>query len=153
MISIITNRKEQTRFLRFLVVGIIGAIVDFGILNLLIVVFLIPFEFAQAISFTCAVISNFIWNRYWTYPDSRSKSMRRQLVQFFVVNIAGLAIRSIVITLLHTPFIRLFASIIPSNFFLSSEFFGNNFTVAFAVIVVMMWNFFVNRYWTYSDVD
>ncbi len=33
------------------------------------------------------------------------------------------------------------------------EFLGKNFTLAIAVGVVMLWNFFVNRYWTYNDVD
>jgi putative flippase GtrA len=34
----------------------------------------------------------------------------------------------------------------------SSIFLGHNFSLAIAVVVVMMWNFFVNRFWTYSDV-
>ena len=29
---------------------------------------------------------------------------------------------------------------------------GNNIALAVAVIIVMFWNFFVNRFWTYSDV-
>ena len=28
-----------------------------------------------------------------------------------------------------------------------------NLTLALAVGIVMLWNFFVNRYWTYNDVD
>jgi putative flippase GtrA len=32
-------------------------------------------------------------------------------------------------------------------------FLGKNFTLAVAVGVVMLWNFFVNRYWTYNDID
>ena len=30
---------------------------------------------------------------------------------------------------------------------------GLNLTKAIAAIIVMMWNFFINRYWTYNDVD
>jgi putative flippase GtrA len=30
---------------------------------------------------------------------------------------------------------------------------GKNLALALAVGIVMFWNFFVNRYWTYSDVD
>jgi putative flippase GtrA len=30
---------------------------------------------------------------------------------------------------------------------------GNNIALATAVVIVMFWNFFVNRYWTYRDVD
>jgi putative flippase GtrA len=28
-----------------------------------------------------------------------------------------------------------------------------NVTLAIAVIIVMFWNFFINRYWTYGDVE
>jgi len=30
---------------------------------------------------------------------------------------------------------------------------SDNLTLAIAVVIVMFWNFFVNRYWTYSDVE
>jgi putative flippase GtrA len=36
---------------------------------------------------------------------------------------------------------------------LRPEFLAKNCTLAVAVGVVMLWNFFVNRYWTYNDVD
>jgi putative flippase GtrA len=36
---------------------------------------------------------------------------------------------------------------------LETGFLAKNFTLALAVGIVMLWNFFVNRYWTYNDVD
>jgi putative flippase GtrA len=30
---------------------------------------------------------------------------------------------------------------------------GENLTLAIAVLIVLFWNFFVNRYWTYNDVE
>lgn len=76
---IITDPQERGRFLRFAVVGIIGAVVDFGTFNLLVNLAHIPAVWASIASFTAAVVSNFIWNRFWTYPDSRSKSISRQV--------------------------------------------------------------------------
>ena len=149
---IITNKKEQTRFLRFMAVGILGAVIDFGTFNLLTTLFGLPLLIAQAISFTLAVISNFIWNRVWTYPDSRSKPIVRQLVQFFVVNIIGLIIRTQLINWLHLVYQQASATIFPAGF-LSPQIIGNNAALATAVIVVMLWNFIVNRYWTYNDVE
>ena len=35
---ILANPKERTRFVRFAIVGVIGAIVDFGIFNLLLAI-------------------------------------------------------------------------------------------------------------------
>ena len=91
---ILTDSKERTRFLKFAFVGAIGAAIDFGVMNLFShVIFQFPLVIAGTISFVCAVISNFIWNRYWTYPESRSRPLINQLGMFFAVNVAGMAIR------------------------------------------------------------
>lgn len=152
--SVWTNPRERTRFIRFAVVGTIGAGVDFGTFNLLSGVLGIHHVAASMLSFVAAVTSNFIWNRYWTYPDSRSKPLARQLVEFTVVNIVGLGIRTPLFAGLSGPLQSLFSrlSFLPISF-LTDEFLGHNCALAFAVIVVMLWNFFVNRYWTYNDVE
>lgn len=168
--------KEAERFLKFAVVGAIGFVVDFGIFNLLIGPFhnllkvgeplnsylvslgLTPQQaamlaptFAGTISFIAAIISNFLWNRYWTYPDSRSKSTRRQFVMFLLVSLAGIVIRVPIITLMHGPLTSLFA-LIPALEPYAMRL-GGNAALAIAVVVVMFWNFFANRYWTYNDVE
>ncbi|MFN2111768.1 MAG: GtrA family protein, partial [Anaerolineales bacterium] len=100
------------------------------------------------------ITSNFIWNRYWTYPDSRSKTIRSQLVTFFIVNIVGLAIRTPIFAGLEGPFERLFSqlAILPIGL-VTAERLGYTFALGVAVVVVMFWNFFINRVWTYNDVD
>lgn len=152
MTMILNDPRERTRFLRFAVVGFIGAIVDFGVANLLRS-FGAPLVLAGTVSFIAAILSNFIWNRYWTYPDSRSKPIVRQLVEFSMVSIAGLVIRVPILALLEPKIIVLMASL-PFEFpVVSPRVIADNITLAIAVIVVMFWNFFVNRYWTYGDVD
>jgi putative flippase GtrA len=150
--TILTDRQERTRFLKFMVVGVIGAVVDFGVMNLLSKLFGLLLVWAGTISFICAILSNFFWNRYWTYPDSRSRPLARQLVMFFVVNVAGLAIRLPILRFLEPPMLYFFRGL-PADPPVSPEFLAKNFTLAAAVGVVMLWNFFVNRYWTYNDVD
>jgi putative flippase GtrA len=152
MTVIITNRQERTRFLKFMVVGVIGAVVDFGIMNLLSKLFGMSLVWAGAISFVCAIVSNFIWNRYWTYPDSRSRPITNQLLMFFVVNVAGLGIRLPILRFLELPMRKVFQNL-EIKAFLTPELLAKNVTLAIAVGVVMLWNFFVNRYWTYNDVD
>ena len=184
MISIMTgvagrfglNPREAERFIKFLVVGTIGFIVDFGVFNLL----LHPFDlllaegtslhemimplgltteqtmhlaptFAGTISFIAAIISNFVWNRYWTYPDSRSKSMRRQLAMFTVVSVAGILLRIPLIAFTHRPFVHMMQEV--PSLVTYAERIGENLALALSVLVVMFWNFFVNRYWTYNDVE
>jgi putative flippase GtrA len=168
--------KEAERFLKFAVVGIIGFVVDFGVFNLLIGPFhqllavgeplssllvnlgMTPAQadalaptFAGTISFICAIISNFLWNRYWTYPDSRSKSTRRQFVMFSLVSMAGILIRIPIITLLHGPLTNLMFQVPVLEPY--AVRLGENAALAVSVVVVMFWNFFANRYWTYNDVE
>ena len=148
----LVKSKETGRFLRFAVVGIIGAVIDFGIFNLLTFSNILPSVWAQVISFTTAVISNFYWNRRWTYQDSRSKPMTRQFVQFFVVNLVGLAIRTPLFAYLEKFLIDLSARILPVGASFNPVFIGHNLSLASVIVIVMIWNFFINRYWTYNDV-
>jgi len=149
--SILTNARERTRFFRFMAVGTVGFVVDFGVFNLMISVFGVEPIVSNVISFSAAVVSNFTWNRLWTYPDSRSKKVSRQLLEFAVVNIIGILIRTPIFAFLEAPFEGTFSRS-PIVLPFPSDFLAHNFALAVAVVVVMFWNFFVNRYWTYADV-
>lgn len=171
--------KEIERFLKFAVVGTIGAFVDLGSLNLLQATVLPPgtvdqpvgftlpigglflpsVAIAATISFLAAVTSNFTWNRFWTYPDSRSRSIRRQLTQFTLVSAIGWLMRTIWITLSYafigTTAVWILQSIAPS-IVVSDEGvakLGSNIATFMGIFVVMIWNFFANRYWTYNDIE
>lgn len=161
--------KEVERFLKFAVVGVIGAMVDFGVLNLLQSTILPPpaetsgfsitVALAVSISFVSAVSSNFFWNRYWTYPNSRTRSIRRQLTQFFIVSIIGWSARTLWISLSFGFWGRVFlqfAQAINPDIVLAIQTqnrIGTNIALLMGIFVVMIWNFLANRYWTYSDVD
>jgi len=153
MTSIITNSRERIRFFKFSIVGVIGAIVDFGVMNLLVFLFGASLVIAGTISFMAAVFNSFIWNRYWTYPDSRSKPIIRQLLEFTVVSVIGMAIRIPILALLE-PVLNNYFSILPYEIPYSSlKTISYNVTLAIAVLIVLFWNFFINRYWTYGDVE
>ena len=148
---LIKNRQERIRFFKFLVVGSIGFVVDFSVFNLFRSGIGLSPEISSVISFIAAVISNFIFNRYWTYPDSRSKSPRRQFVMFFLVSLTGILIRVPIITFLHGPLTNLIGLVPILEPY--AQRLGENSALAIAVIIVLFWNFFANRYWTYSDVE
>lgn len=148
----VLDSKERTRFIKFAVVGAIGSVVDIGVMNLLTQVFHFQLVIAGSISFVCAVTNNFIGNRYWTYPDSRSKPIHHQLGMFFVVNAIGIAIRIPILKYLEPPLARLFESMAHISYDVADAL-AKNATLILAIGVVMLWNFFVNRYWTYNDVE
>jgi len=109
---------------------------------------------AGTLSFIAAIVSNFFWNRYWTYPDSRSKHIVGQFLQFTLVSITGIVFRIPIIAFSRIPFTNLANAVLGArlNPALISRL-GGNMALAFSVLVILFWNFFVNRYWTYSDVD
>ncbi|MBP8973955.1 MAG: GtrA family protein [Anaerolineae bacterium] len=159
--------REVERFLKFATVGILGAIIDFGMLNLLQATILRPTEpnatlkvaLATGTAFVTAVSSNFIWNRYWTYPDSRTRSVRRQGLQFFIVSAIGLAFRLVWVRTLYSPFGEIGVDVLGGLGLIgtlevtATRRLGTNIAQFFAIWIVMVWNFFANRYWTYNDVE
>ncbi len=149
---ILTDQKERNRFFKFALVGALGALIDFGVMNLLSHSADMNLVTAGTISFVCAVISNFTWNRLWTYPESRSRPLLGQLSMFFLVNLAGVVIRIPTLHYLEPPLLRFFEGMFHTSY-ATAEFYAKNLTLAAAVGVVMLWNFFVNRYWTYNDID
>ena len=153
MTVILTNPRERARFFRFATVGITGAIVDFGTMNLLTRLAGLPLVVAGTLSFAAAILNNFTWNRHWTYPDSRSKPIVQQLAQFALVSVMGLGIRLPILAFVKPLWLSLLTRLPFGIPFFSPEFLSNNLTLAIAVVIVMFWNFFVNRYWTYNDVE
>ncbi len=133
--------KEFERFLKFATVGIIGMIVDFTVLNLMHLKVELPLGVANAISFSTAVVSNFTWNRLWTFPESRERPLFRQLGQFAIVNVMGLLINEVVLFLV----LQAIKGFIPAPL-------NYNLAKAFAIAVVLFWNYFVNRMWTYKGI-
>lgn len=149
--SILTNKKERTRFIKFGIVGIIGSVIDFGVFNLLTILANCSSTISNIISFTLAVINNFILNRYWTYPDTKETPFMKQMVQFSIVSGLGLAIRVPLFKYLEYLLIPLAARIVPN--LLTPTIVGHNVALALVIGVVMLWNFFVNRFWTFKNVQ
>jgi putative flippase GtrA len=157
-----SKAKEIERFLKFAMVGTLGAVIDLGVSFLLLSTVFDPRDTMQyltaaTISFLAAVLSNFFWNRYWTYPDSRSRSLRRQLVLFVLVSLTGWVGRTIWLNLAKPVFENVAMDIShhhdsPLND-VNAALIGGMVAILLGIFVVMIWNFFVNRYWTYNDVE
>lgn len=146
--SVFTDTGERKKFIRFGIVGIIGSVVDFGIFNLLATLIGLPAITSSVISFTAAVVNNFIWNRLWTFPETRNISVSQQLVKFSIVSVAGLAIRTPLFAWMEKLLIPFAQKTIP--IILTPTIVGHNLSLAIAIGVVMLWNYFVNRFWTFK---
>jgi len=134
-------RRETRRFLKFLVVGGIGFLVDTGCLSLFVLGLSMNRVLAKGLAFSAAVTGNFVLNRVWTYPEARSKSIIAQSMQFVLVSLVGLGINLLVFSwtdklIYHrlSPVIALYVA------------------QAAAVGVALFWNYGANRLVTYNDV-
>jgi len=152
------NSKEITRFFKFATVGMLGTVIDFGILNLLILAFGFSKVLANTCSFTVAVISNFVWNRLWTFSEARDRPIAPQLVQFFLVNVGGLLLNQAIFLnldawvlgeagLLSAPMAALALNVGFNHYGLAY-----NSSKAIATIIVLFWNFGANRLWTFRGI-
>jgi len=143
------KKKEFKRFIRFGIVGVIGSIVDFGFLNLFTLVFKLPFILSSILSFSLAVVNNFVLNRIWTFPGSRKDPILNQLIQFGLVSVVGLLIRTPMLIWLEKVLIPLAEKWVPD--LLTPTIVGHNLGLAIAIGVVMLWNYFANRFWTFKN--
>lgn len=165
-----SNPKELKRFAKFLVVGAFGFVVDFGGFNLFHalrvgtgVAQLVPASLTslvdyltshpeiieQSLSFCAAVVSNFLWNYFWLYPEARQANQASKMSKFIIVSVAGLVIGVPVFGLA----LYLARGLVAAAGLSSLSFnLAGNLALVCRVGVLLFWNFFVNRFWTYRDV-
>ena len=134
--------KELQRFLRFLIVGAGGTILDFCLLTFFKEFTILPTMVANLISYTAGGISNFTFHKLWTYADSRRKWVLTQFGQFTLVGLSGLILNTLLVVRLEGYFNRLPNH--PLHTYLPAKL--------IAVFCIILWNYFVNRYWTFKDV-
>ncbi|MCB9135302.1 MAG: GtrA family protein [Anaerolineales bacterium] len=138
------------RFARFLTVGAVGTLLDFTLLTLLKLAGM-PTLPANTLSFTAGLINNFIGNRLWTFGDKKwdglskahptSNPWHRQFIQFTLISLVGLTLNNLIVLALEAPLGTLLGQLawgyLPAKFF--------------ATGLVVFWNYFANRKWTFSE--
>jgi putative flippase GtrA len=144
-----TNRREFKRFVKFAMVGAAGSVTDFAVLNLMVQWAGASLVLANTISFTAAVIQNFLLNRRWTFPESQERHASGQLAQFAVVSIIGLGINQIVFLTLHHLWDAYLIHAYGQDM---GYLLSYNLAKLFAIGVVLFWNFSANRLWTYRGL-
>lgn len=101
---LMTLKLANYRPLRFLIVGIIGVIVNEGLLALLHI-YIPVLEIISPIAIEASILSNYTFNALWTFRE-RSHSSNRgtfslfELIKYNVVALGGLAVNLIVLLIL-----------------------------------------------------
>lgn len=119
------------KFLKFCVVGFSGLAIDFGITYLFKERFHIHRYISNSLGFMAAVINNYFLNRIWTFSDT-NPAIAEQFLKFSAIAVGGLLINNLIIYLLERQKIP---------FYLAK---------LIAIVVVVLWNFFMNYKYSFA---
>lgn len=123
--------KEFKPFFKYSIVGVIGTFLDLAALYLLVEYGRMEVIPASVVSFLLAVVNNFIFNKIWTFQN-KSTNYRKLFIKFLIVSIVGL--------LLTITCMYIFVNLIKIWYM---------FAKALTSLVVLIWNFLGNKFWTF----
>lgn len=135
---------------KFILVGGLNTLVDWGILSFLILasknagtasnkvlfevfsVTIVYYSIFKAISFLIATTNSYIWNKFWTFSRKTTETVGREFMQFVVVSVIGFLIN---VGIASSVFKFIAA---PRNFNLDQ---WGLIAAAIATIISLIWNF------------
>lgn len=127
----IVKRPALAQFIKFSLVGASNTLVDFGVYLLCTRAIGVYYLVAHGISFTTAATWSYVMNRKWTFRDTTSR-VQTQYIKFLLVSVVGLGLTSLLLYLfVHHLQIH--------------DVIGK----ALAIPLVLIWNFSINRLWTF----
>ncbi len=155
--SQILQRRGLRQFVKFCLVGALSTLVNLGVLYVLVEIAHIRQFFpsenigravAVSIAFLVSVANGYYWNSRWTFRQTDSNGQHRRMVQFLVTNVVGLLLNVVIATTVasRTPAFVLQA-LSPYLKRDPAVFVGT----AAATMIVVFWNFTVNKYWTFRS--
>lgn len=125
-------RVGHKQFIKFALVGTFNTLVDFTVYIFFTRVIIWPYLVAATLSFLVAVTSSFLLNRYWTFRV-QNKNFVTEYFKFILVASGGLLLS---LSLL---------------FILVERFYWYDLLAKLLIVVVVMnWNFFLQKYWTFK---
>ncbi len=117
---------------RFLVVGMLGTLIDLTLFAGLYTWLDAPTLAANTLSYSAGIVNNFVWHRCWTFAHRPPKPTGAQFSQFAVVSLSALMLNNLIMLLLAPSLGVLIAKICATG-------------------VGLGWNFFANNLWTFRD--
>jgi putative flippase GtrA len=131
------------RILKFCLVGALNTVVDYVLLNVLIVVFAVgsafPLALCNVASFVGANLNSYLLNKKWTFENTQQRSLRQYLC-FFLCSLGGMAV--------NCGMIYLLARLLdphPMTFVAKA-----NLAKSIATFASMAWNFYAYRTFVFA---
>jgi len=139
--ALLAQRRGVRQFVKFGIVGASSTIINFVVLNVMLIALHQGKYGSATVAFLVSVVNGYVWNKRWTFREAQEKAAHTQFTQFLLVNLVGLGLDLLFIKLISVPLER--------DFHLSLVK-ATNIAQLVATGVVVFWNFFANRLWTFK---
>ena len=137
----LAQRPGLRQLVKFGLVGASSTAVNFAVLNLMLIALHQNRYVAVTIAFLVSVVNGYFWNKRWTFKSAPAKAVHTQFTQFLLVNAVSWG--------LDLLFVRLISVPLEHDFTLSMVK-ATNIAQLVATGVLVFWNFFANRVWTFK---
>ncbi len=134
---------------KFILVGAFNTLLDWSVVNLLIIVSDIAtgtaFYLFNVISFLIANLASFFWNKHWTFANKKEREKEKgknQLVQFIVISLIGLSIKTVIAGVVNNE-VKAPAEITAGLW--------NNIALLVATTFSMAWNFLGYKFLVFKN--
>lgn len=121
---------------KFVLVGALNTMIDFGVLNLLMLIFKIYagafYSVFVGISFIVASVNSYFWNKHWTFVQRKEVFHSKEYLKLLIILTGGL--------FLHVVIASFVVNIIGPQFGMTSELWANVGKFV-AVLIAWIWNF------------
>jgi dolichol-phosphate mannosyltransferase len=123
---------DLLRFLRFAVVGGSGVLINMAVLWLLHDKIGLALTRSSIAAISLAIMSNFLWNNFWTFKSATIQS--RRFAQFVIISVIGMVINLAILNILFN--------------YLGTHYAPANLA---GIMVATAWNFYANSKWTWGE--
>ena len=125
------------RFIKFCIVGASGFCVNLGLLAIFVEVAGMHKVWAQIPSYQISILTNFMFNEFWTFSDRRTPGLKSFLIRAVKFNLVSQVGWGINISVYYV------ALNVAGIYYIVSQI--------IAIAVATMWNFFSNLIWTWRQ--
>lgn len=131
---------------KFTEVGVLNGAIDFGMLNLLIMISGVGGGFLYSVfkivSVGSALTNSYFWNKNWTFDHIDAEDEKKEFAAFLVVSVIGLIINVTVFTIMIYIF---------PIFFEAKSVVIANWAAGFSAVAANAWNFMGYKHFVFVE--
>lgn len=131
--------KQIPLFSKFAIVGIVAAIVDIVLFNLISIFLDFSPIAVKVISGVISTLLAWVGNRYWTFRKDKRENKTKEVIEYLLVALAGLLIALTCLGISH--YALGLRSLIADN--ISGNVVG--------LILATLFRYFANQYWVFNS--